>query len=274
MTLTIQDHALRYPLKVKPVRPAAPYQGGKKILAPQIIARINAAPHTIYAEPFVGMGGVFFRRNRIPKAEVINDLNGDVTNFFRILQRHHSPFMDMIRFQLTSRNEFDRLGAIDPATLTDLERAVRFFYLQKTTFGGKLVGRVFGIDTATGARFNVTRIAPVLEKIHARLTGVAIECLPFEEFIERYDRKGVLFYLDPPYWGTEHYYGDGLFGRQDFEVIADLLANLKGRFILSLNDIAPVRRLFAGYKIEQTDVIYQMFGKPPKRDRELIISGP
>ena len=186
---------------VTPVRPAAPYVGGKRILAPKIVACINAAKHTTYAEPFVGMGGVFFRRDRAPKAEIINDLNGEVANFFRILQRHYVHFMEMLRFQLTSRREFERLTAARPETLTDMERAARFLYLQKAAFGGKVMNQAFGADTTGTARFNVTKLGPILEDIHERLTGVVIECLPYNEFIARYDRSTTLFYLDPPYWG-------------------------------------------------------------------------
>jgi hypothetical protein len=52
----------------------------------------------------------------------------------------------MLRFQLTSRTEFQRLVATDPDTLTDLERAARFLYPQHTVFGGKVAGQTFGID--------------------------------------------------------------------------------------------------------------------------------
>jgi D12 class N6 adenine-specific DNA methyltransferase len=89
------------------------------------VARIAAVPHRTYAEPFVGMGGIFFRRRGRPKAEVINDRNGEVANLFRILQRHYPQFIDTLRYQITSRREFERLKASDPATLTDLERAGR-----------------------------------------------------------------------------------------------------------------------------------------------------
>src|SRR5690606_7004981 len=89
--------------RVVPARPAAPYIGGKKQLATRVIALIERVPHTTYAETFVGMGGVFLRRRFVPKAEVINDISGDVATFFRILQRHYVPFMEMLRYQLTSR---------------------------------------------------------------------------------------------------------------------------------------------------------------------------
>ncbi len=97
---------------VSSVRPAAPYLGGKRQLAKTIIERINQILHQTYAEPFVGMGGVFFRRTMRPKAEIINDFSGDVANLFRILQRHYVPFLEMFRFQLTTRKDSERLAAI------------------------------------------------------------------------------------------------------------------------------------------------------------------
>ncbi len=122
---------------VDSILPVAPWIGGKRVLAKQLVTRIQKMPHTIYAEPFVGMGGVFFRRTTVPRTEIINDFSGDVANLFRILQRHYPQFMDTLRFQVTSRREFERLKASDPATLTDLERAARFLYLQKLGFGGQ-----------------------------------------------------------------------------------------------------------------------------------------
>src|SRR4051794_24799199 len=121
---------------VEPVRPAAGYIGGKKQLARRIIERIETIPHDTYAEPFVGMGGGFLRRRLAPKGQVINDRPGDVATFFRVLQRHYEAFMDMLKWQLTGRAEFERLKASEPTTLTDLERAARFLYLQRTAFGG------------------------------------------------------------------------------------------------------------------------------------------
>ncbi|MCG5029634.1 hypothetical protein L0M97_13620, partial [[Ruminococcus] torques] len=78
---------------------------------------------------------------------------------------------------LTSRAEFARLLAQRPETLTDLERAARFLYLQRLTFGGKVRGQSFGIDTKGPARFDTTKLGVTLEAIHERLSGVWIECL-------------------------------------------------------------------------------------------------
>ena len=125
--------------------PVAPYLGGKRNLARRIVERIGAIPHTTYAEPFVGMGGIFLRRPFRAKSEVINDISEDVATLFRVLQRHLLPLMDMLRWQITSRVEFERLVRATPGSLTDLERAARFLYLQRTAFGGKIEGRNFGV---------------------------------------------------------------------------------------------------------------------------------
>lgn len=255
----------------RPVKPVAPYIGGKKNLATRLVALIDRARHDIYAEPFVGMGGVFLRRRSQPKSEVINDLSEDVSTFFRILQRHYVPFMDMLRFQVTTRAGFDRLIITPPETLTDLERAARFLYLQRTAYGGKVAGRNFGVSPERPGRFDVTKLGPMLEDLHLRLAGVVIERLGYAEFIERYDRPGALFYLDPPYYGSEGDYGRALFSRDDFEALAAVLKRLRGRFILSLNDRPEVREIFGYFAQRACDTYYGVAGDGARPAKELII---
>lgn len=256
---------------VRPVSPPASYIGGKKQLAQRLASIIEQVPHTLYAEPFVGMGGVFFRRNLIPKAEAINDISGDVVTLFRILQRHYPQFMETMKFQITSRKEFERLSASDPDTLTDLERAARFLYLQRLAFGGKVRGRSFGVDATGPARFNINRLGPILEEVHERLSGVVIERLPWENFIERYDHAGTLFYLDPPYYGCETDYGKNVFSRSDFMRIAEKLRSIKGRFLVSLNDRPEVREIFESFKICSVPLTYTIAGGGGKPVSEVIV---
>jgi len=256
---------------VRPLSPLAAYIGGKKQLSGLIIERIEAIPHDTYAEAFLGMGGVFLRRRSAPRAEVVNDWSRDVSTFFRILQRHYVPFLEMMKFQLTVRAEFERLAAVDPDTLTDLERAARFLYLQRTAYGGKVSGRTFGVDSGASGSFNVTKLGPLLEALHERLAGVTIERLPYSSFITRYDRPDTLFYLDPPYWGCEDDYGAGAFTRADFGRLARQLSGIQGRFILSLNDVEPVRAIFAAFHMEPVELTYSISGGQAPA-KELLIS--
>lgn len=256
----------------RPVAPAAGYIGGKRNLAGRLVTMIEQIEHDGYAEPFVGMGGVFLRRRSQPKVEVINDASGDVATFFRVLQRHYAYMIDMLRFRVASRVEFERLKAQAPETLTDLERAVRFLYLQRLAFGGKVAGRHFGVDKKQGARFNVSKLEPMLADIHERLAGVVIENLDFGDFMRRYDRAGMLFYLDPPYWGCETDYGQDVFGRADFTRLAEQLAGIKGRFLLSINDTPGVREEFAAFHFVEAETTYSLGVKTSTRAAELIIS--
>lgn len=258
--------------RVAPVKPAAGWIGGKKALAPRLVEMIDQVPHELYAEPFVGMGGVFLRRTRAPRAEVVNDLAGDVATFFRILQRHYVPFMEMLRFQITSRREFERLAASDPATLTDLERAARFLYLQRTAYGGKVRGRTFGVSPSTPGRFDMRMLGQRLEELHERLAGVVIENLPFAELIARYDHPGALFYLDPPYHGSEDDYGKGMFTAADFRRLGEILGGIAGRFILSVNATPLTREAFAGFAIEEVELTYTIASGAGTRAEELIVT--
>lgn len=257
--------------KVRPAAPVAPWLGGKKALHRTLIARIETLPHESYIEPFLGMGGVFLRRTWRPRLEVANDLNGEITNLFRILQRHLPQLLEVMRFQIVSRREFDRLRACDPASLTDLERAARFLYLQRLGFGGKL-DAVFGVARERGSRFSLSRLEPLLDAAHERLEGVVFENLDWQEVLTRYDQPKALFYLDPPYWGGESDYGKGLFTRDQFALMAERLTELKGAFILSLNDTPEVRELFGRFHMDEVALTYTVSKSSAKQVKELIIS--
>ncbi len=257
---------------VRPVSTLAGYVGGKRILAKTLVPMIANTPHELYCEPFMGMGGIFFRRDAKPKVEAVNDLSKDVSTFFRILQRHYQAFLDMLKWQITSRAEFERLVATDPDTLTDLERAARFLYLQKLSFGGKVAGRSFGISSNQPAKFDLTRLVPLLEAAHERLSSVYIECLPWQRFMEKWDKPHALFFIDPPYWGVEDYYGKAMFGRDEFEHLSVCLKQLKGKFILTLNDVPEVRHIFAWANTKPVSLNYFTGGKPTNA-REVIITG-
>ncbi|MBS9718542.1 DNA adenine methylase [Pseudohalocynthiibacter aestuariivivens] len=258
--------------QVRAAAPVAPWLGGKKQLSKTLIERIDAIPHATYVEPFVGMGGVFLRRSWKPKAEVINDLNGEIINLFRILQRHYPQFMDCLKFQVSSRREFERLRQTDPATLTDLERAARFIYLQRQNFGGKRDG-VFGVATGRASRFDLSRLGPLLEAAHERLSGVVFENLDWSELITRYDAKDTLFYLDPPYFGGENDYGKGMFDRGAYTQMAEQLSSIEGAFLMSINDKPEIREVFAPFIIDEVRLSYTISkGKSGGKVQELIIS--
>lgn len=256
---------------VTPAKPLAPWFGGKRNLAKRLIDRIEAIPHGCYVEPFGGMGGVFLRRGGRPPVEVLNDLSRDIANLFRVVQHHHEPLVASLRWLLTSREEFRRQLSQPPEVLTDIQRAARFLYLQRHRFAGVPTSSGMSINPYHGARGPLS-LLDLIARAHTRLSRAIIEQLPFDECIRRYDRKDTLFYLDPPYWGHEATYGQGLFSREDFERLAQQLHGIKGRFLLSIGDHPEIRRVFAKAKIEEVEVGYSARGR--RQVTELIISGP
>lgn len=256
---------------VMPINPIAPYLGGKRLLAKTIIPIIEKIPHNIYAAPFIGMGGVFFRRTKKPKCEAINDINSEIVNMFRMVERFPDYLADMLKFKICSRTEFKRMLATPPLLLTELERAVCYLYIQKNAFGGKVRNPAFGVEFER-VRFSSERIIPQIYALHKRLAGVYVECLPYAEFIKRYDRTDTLFYLDPPYWGCESFYGKDFFSRADFGELAKLLKGIKGRFILSINDVPEIRQIFKSFYIKEVQTMYITGTQPGKAAAELLVS--
>lgn len=260
--------------QVKPTEPIAPYLGGKRLLAKTIVPIIEQIPHNIYAEPFMGMGGVFFRRTKKPKCEAINDINSEIVNMFRMVERFPDYLADMLKFKICSRAEFKRMLATPPLLLTELERAVRYLYIQKNAFGGNTQHQAFGVDVGRSGRLISEKLIPQIQELHQRLAGVYIECLPYQEFITRYDRPDTLFYLDPPYWNCENDYGKGIFGKADFDELTKLLKGIKGKFIMSINDVPEIRRIFRAFYIMEVQTRYTIATKETgqsKQAKELLI---
>lgn len=111
----------------------------------------------------------------------------------------------------------------------------------------------------------------MLEDVHERLAGVVIENLDWMAFIDRYDRPGALFYLDPPYFGSEDDYGKQLFARDRFGMMAERLGRLKGEFIMSINDVPEIQKLFANFRFEEVSLNYSINKGKGIAARELII---
>lgn len=220
--------------------------GGKSKLARQVVGLMP--PHHSYIEVFAGAAWVLFRKEQ-SRVEVINDLNGELVNLYRCIKFHLEEFVRQFKFSLVSREEFTRLQKAPPETLTDIQRAARYYYLLKAGYGAKAFGHTFSSPVSGRSRLNLLRIEEELSAAHLRLAQVTIERQPYAQLIERMDTPTTLFYLDPPYFKCENHYGKGLFERADFERIATKLASIKGKFIVSLNDTPEVRQIFRAFRV-------------------------
>ena len=243
------------------------YIGGKNRIARKIIDIFPE--HTTYVEAFAGGAQVFFRKEPSP-VEVLNDLDGDIVNFFRVCQRHYEELLRYLRFILVSRKWFALFEAESPDSLTDIQRAARFFYLQKNAFAGLVRRRRYSYAVVGPPSFNPASLPALFENAHRRLQRVQIENLPYYEVIRRFDRPTTLFYLDPPYWGRSLYRIN--FTGSDFRELAQILQQIRGKFVLSVNDVPEIRDLFHRFKLREIALHYTAQRIAGKRFRELLIT--
>lgn len=123
--------------------------------------------------------------------------------------------------------------------------------------------------TLRPVRFNPSRIHDQLRAAHGRLSRVGIEQLPWQDCIRRYDRPHTLFYCDPPYWETAGY--GPAFQFSEYQELARMMAALRGRAILSINDHPAIRDCFKGFYMEDLSIRYSPGGGAGKEARELLI---
>lgn len=246
--------------------PIFPWMGGKRRMAKHILPEFPE--HECYVEPFCGGAALFFMKEP-SRVEVINDFDGEVVNLYRVVAHHLEELVRQFRWSLVSRVMFDWANMQIPATLTDIQRAARFFYLQQSCFGAKPTGRTFGTATTSPPKLNLLRIEEKLSEAHLRLARTTIEHLDWKECIRRYDREHTLFYLDPPYWETAGY-APGAFNFEQYQAMAELAGSIKGRMVISINDHPQIRGVFAGLRLKEVPLRHTVGGHGGKQANELI----
>ncbi len=235
------------------ITPPIKWHGGKFYLAQQIIDLMPAHHH--YLEPFSGGLAVLFRKNPEGVSEVINDLNGDLTDFFRVLQRQKlfEKFLRRVQAIPFSRREWDdatrRLGEEPDASRVD--RALWFFICNRMS----LAGRMDAFSGITKSRTRGDRNAEVnawlgavegLCEVHNRLMQVVIENRPAVQLMKGHDVKGCVQYCDPPYLActrvAKNVYGE-------FEMTNDD----HREFLAVAKSVKHAKVLISGYRSELYD---------------------
>lgn len=216
--------------------------GGKSSLKKVIIPMIPADCER-YIEVCGGAGWVLFGKEKVPKQmEVFNDADGNLINLYLQVKNNCQELCKEID-KLQSRELFVhyRENLAKNVPLSDVQRAAQFLYLIKCSFGSNRH------NFATTSK-NLQNTVKYLDDVCERLKNVVIENQDFEKLIKTYDRPKAVFYVDPPYVGTEKYY-NGQFTHDDHVRLNKTLSNFKGRFILSYNDCEFIRELYKDYNI-------------------------
>ena len=231
------------------------WYGGKFSHLAWLLPLLPGAHH--YCEPFGGSAAVILNRDPSP-VETYNDLDGEVTTFFRTLRAQPDELIRQISFTPFSREEF-YIACQNEAGLTDLERARRFFVrarqvrtglAQTATLGRWANCKQTSRAGMSGAVSRWLGSVDSLPEIAERLIRVQIENRPAEDVIRLYDEKETLFYCDPPYphesRGDKRAYGDEM-SDQEHRDLAKLLNKAKGKVAIS------------GYQCELMERLYKKF---------------
>lgn len=247
------------------MKPSISRLGGKSRLRKQIIELIPE--HTCYCEPFFGVGWVYFGKEP-SKVEAINDVDGELVNLFKMIKYHAKEVQRLLQYEVCSREVFEEYINMNIKQMTDIQRAVRFIYLLSQSFASR--GEYFGVKV-TGRPsqkiFNTDHLAAVKK----RLRNTFIENLSFEKIIKKYDRDHTFFFCDPPYFETTGYSNE--FGEEDHIKLRDELGNIKGKFLLTINDHPQAREWYEAFNMIETTVGYSVSKskKGRKKYGELMI---
>ena len=247
------------------LKPPICRMGGKSKLRKTIIDMIPE--HTCYIELFFGAGWVYFGKET-SKVEVINDIDKELINLFKMI-KHHAPEVErMLEYEFSGRDMFEEYKNHTIEHLTEINRAVRFLYLITQSFAGK--GQQYGYGTTK--RPSQQLYTNVLIDLKERLRNTYVENLSFEKVIDKYDREHALFFVDPPYFETTGY--ENKFGQEHHLLLKDKLTNLKGKFLLTINDHDSTRDWYKDFNIKEVEVNYSVSKnyKNKQKYKELIIT--
>jgi DNA adenine methylase len=186
--------------------------------------------------------------------EVINDIDEDLINFFRVIKKKPEEFMASFEWELVSRAEFNRLAKLNPKTLDDIERAHRFYYLIMAGWGGELNYPRFSTSITDGGHGNrligaLKFLRERIEPVYDRLKKVVIENLSWEECFERYNREQTFMYIDPPYPDNKCNYAHNMRSWDEHVLLAEKLKSAKCKWALSSYDNEDIRTLYDGFNI-------------------------
>lgn len=254
------------------LKPPIARLGGKSKLRSRIIPILPE--HICYVEPFFGAGWVFFGKQP-SKVEVINDLDGELINLFRVAKHHSAELNRYINedyaIRHANRAYFAQMRSIDKSYLTDVQKAARYLYMNKVSFGSK--GAHFGTSKKQPPRKVPT--AEHIAQIGERLKNAVVESLNAADVIQKYDSEGTLHFVDPPYLDTCLEFSvdyEVTFGLEEHIKLRDTLRDIKGKFVLTVNAHPEIIKLYEGYYIEHVQVPYSIANGKPKKFDEVIIT--
>ena len=247
--------------------------GGKSGSVKMILPLIPE--HKTYVEPFFGGGWIFFAKEK-SKVEILNDINGDLINFYEVIRTQLDEFKLRFNNVLISRELFlEYRKTMSSKNLSPIERAFRFYYVNQNAFGGlvrynqkKECNSPFAISEDVFVQSGFWDISKI-EKAHERLKYTYIENDDYKKLIKKCDKETTLFFFDPPYeCRSGKYNGESNF---NYEELLEQCRNIQGKFILTLN--SEFEDMFTEFDIIPSNVHYSVgcTTESSKKYKEIIV---
>ncbi|WP_165859218.1 MULTISPECIES: DNA adenine methylase [Desulfofundulus] len=238
-------------------RPPVKWAGGKSQLIPQFEPLFPKREYSLYVEPFVGGGAVFF--HLLPPRAVLIDSNDELINFYLVVRDDLEALLQDLRRHENTAEYYYRIRALDPGQLTPVERASRFLYLNKTGYNGLWRVNSRGQHNVPFGRYKNPKIVdePNLRLVSVALKRAEIICGDFSRILDC-TAPGAFVYLDPPYHPlseTANFtsYTPDAFGEDDQRRLAEVFRELDRRgclVMLSNSDTPFIRELYKNYDIQ------------------------
>jgi len=226
------------------VTPLLSWPGGKTRLLKHLLP--NIPTHAGYVEVFAG-GLALLLAKEPSKLEVVNDINGDIVNLYRVAKFHPEALTRELEFLLASRRVLQDLNELlKTNALTDIQRAAYFLHCNKTSFGGGGTSMAVARNPGSSAVIGKERLIANLQAFAKRLNRVVVENLDYRRIFKLYDHPGNFMFLDPPYLDAKvkNYRG---WSEIEMHQFAAEVKNLKSRWIVTVDDSPLNRTLWKDY---------------------------
>jgi len=251
------------------------YYGGKQTMLKHILPLVPE--HRVYTEAFAGGAALLFAKEP-SKVEVINDLNGELINFYRVCKLDFEALKREIETSIHARELHGHSNYIykHPTFFSPVQRAWAVWYNLRTSFSGQMCsGFSFNRGKNTKAISLQNSKSTFCDRLKERIEHITIECDDALKVIKRFDCEEAFHFIDPPYIYSDMGHYSGMFNEQNMIELLELCATLKGKFMLTMYPCDLIQSYVDKYgwkinAVERTVTASNATGKRKKQEEWMV----
>jgi len=255
---------------IREVKTCLRYPGGK-FYGAKLILPFTKKVHSNYIEVFVGGASIFLAKQKAKGINWINDIDRELINFYKIIQDKNTriKFYNLLKNEVANPQRHKEVLNMKPKD--SIERAFKYFYLNRTSFSGIMNKPRWGY--AVGSSITPDRWINLIEPVAEKLQGIKITDLDFRELLkETIDNPDNMIYADPPYYKASKAIYNNEFILQDHIDLMNILKKAKAKFILSYENSPEIKEMYSWANIKEVTWKYFMSEERRQVGSELIIT--